>query len=156
MITTYGMGPAMEQIGISADYGFRWATNKISVFSGGSGGVVSAAAGGLDDVGYSSFYQFKKAFGSAGKGNAWHHVVEQNPANLSKFSAKRIHSINNLIKLPNGKGTIHARLSGYYSSIQTRLTGSTTMTVRQWLSTKSFDFQYNFGVQKLVDFGWKF
>lgn len=102
--------------------------------------------------GFKSFSAFKNAMGSAGKGKAWHHIVEQNPANIAKFGENAIHNTSNLMKLPHGKGTIHARISGHYSSKQPFTGGK---TVRQWLNTKSFDYQRNYGLQKLKDFGYK-
>jgi hypothetical protein len=110
-------------------------------------------AAGNGGKGFESFSAFKKVYGSAGEGNAWHHIVEQTPGNIENFGAQQIHNVDNLMKLPHGKGSIHAQISGYYSSIQP-FTGGTT--VRQWLNTKSFDFQYNFGIEKLTEFGWKF
>ncbi|PWG78091.1 hypothetical protein DDR33_24040 [Pararcticibacter amylolyticus] len=68
--------------------------------------------------------------GSAGAGKACH-IVEQTPGNINQFGAQAIHNSENLTKLPHGAGTIHARVSGYYSSIQP-FTGN--QTVRQWLS----------------------
>ncbi len=106
----------------------------------------SAAKGG-----YGSFNAFKSAFGSAGKGNAWHHIVEQSGSNVSKFGAESIHNVNNLIKLPHGAGSIHAKVSGFYSSKQAFTGGQ---TVRQWLGTQSFQQQYDFGIKTLKQFGW--
>ncbi|WP_146198841.1 hypothetical protein [Pararcticibacter amylolyticus] len=79
---------------------------------------------------FASFYLSKKAMGSAGAGKACH-IVEQTPGNINQFGAQAIHNSENLTKLPHGAGTIHARVSGYYSSIQP-FTGN--QTVRQWLS----------------------
>lgn len=76
-----------------------------------------------------------------------------NAANIAKFGVNKIHNINNLIKLPHGKGTIHAQISGFYSSIQRFTNGK---RVRDWLSNKNFDGQFNYGLEKLKDFGWKF
>jgi hypothetical protein len=56
------------------------------------------------------------------------------------------------MKLSAGKGSIHARISGFYSSIQQKVTGSSTMTVRQWLSTQSYQQQYEFGIKILKQF----
>ncbi|MGX2951562.1 RHS repeat domain-containing protein, partial [Ursidibacter sp. B-7004-1] len=103
--------------------------------------------------GFDSFSQFKRVVGSAGKGQAWHHIVEQTPANIAKFGSNKIHNINNLIKLPHGKGTIHSQISGFYSSIRRFTNGQ---RVRDWLSNKNFDEQFNYGIKKLKDFGWKF
>jgi hypothetical protein len=82
--------------------------------------------------GFNSFSAFKRAMGPAGTGQAWHHVVEQTPGNIATFGNQTVHNSGNLIKLPHGAGTIHARVSSHYSSIQPFTNGQ---TVRQWLST---------------------
>lgn len=123
--------------------------------------VVSSTAGTSDflDVkeivaakastqGFRSFSAFKRAMGPAGPGQAWHHIVEQTPGNLARFGNETIHTTGNLMKLPHGAGSIHARVSGYYSSF----TGG--QTVRQWLGTQSYQAQYDFGIQTLRNFGW--
>ena len=102
--------------------------------------------------GYSSFAAFKKAEGAAGDGMAWHHIVEQNADNIAKFGAPKIHNTQNLIRLPNGKGSIHAKISGYYSSKQKFTNG---LTVRDWIKTQSYETQYKFGIETLKKFGWK-
>ncbi len=103
--------------------------------------------------GYNSFNAFKYAQGPAGSGMAWHHIVEQNPANLNNFGPRVINNTSNLIRLPNGGGLLHQRISGYYSSIQPLVTGSDNLTVRQWLQTKPFEFQWNFGIELIERFG---
>jgi RHS repeat-associated protein len=103
--------------------------------------------------GFRSFDAFKRAFGSAGNGQAWHHIVEQTPGNVARFGNQMIHNTENLIKLPHGSGTIHNQVSAYYSSIQGFTNGQ---TVRSWLSTKSFDEQFEFGIDVLKKFGWTF
>jgi hypothetical protein len=102
--------------------------------------------------GYSSFAAFKAANGAAGKGMAWHHIVEQGGSNVANFGASKIHNASNLIKLPHGAGSIHAKVSGYYSSKQAFTGGQ---TVRQWLSGQSYKQQYNFGIKTMKQFGWK-
>lgn len=84
--------------------------------------------------------------GPAGKQQAWHHIVEQTPAYLSRFGPEAIHTLGNIVPLPHGAGSVHARISGFYSSKSPSVTGSVNVTVREWLSTKSFDDQFNFGV----------
>ncbi len=56
------------------------------------------------------------------------------------------------MKLPHGAGSIHAKISGHYSSKQLFTNGQ---TVRQWLSTQSYEAQYNYGTKMLKQFGWK-
>lgn len=83
--------------------------------------------------------------GPAGPGQAWHHIVEQTPGNIARFGPHAVHNTANLVKLPHGAGSIHAQVSGLYSSIRPDITGSTSLRVREWLSTQSFDAQYSFG-----------
>ncbi len=113
-------------------------------------GVKQVAAKGVGQ-GFNSFSAFKRAMGPAGPGQAWHHIVEQTPGNIAKFGNQAVHNTGNLMKLPHGAGTIHARVSGHYSSIQPFTNGQ---TVRQWLSTQSFQAQYDYGIQTLKNFGW--
>ena len=63
-----------------------------------------------------------------------------------------IHNVDNLIKLPSGKGCLHAKISGHYSSKQPFTDG---LTVREWLSTKSYQEQLKYGIEKLKEFGWE-
>ncbi len=110
-----------------------------------------AATVKLTGQGFTSFSAFKRAMGSAGPGQAWHHIVEQTPGNIAKFGNEIIHNTNNLMKLPHGAGSIHNQISGYYSSIRPFTNGQ---TVRKWLSTQSYQAQYDFGIQTLKKFGW--
>jgi hypothetical protein len=66
---------------------------------------------------------------------------------MAKLGAENIQNTLNVIKLPQG---LHRKISAYYSSIQSFTGGK---TVRQWLSTKSFQEQYKFGIKKLKEFG---
>lgn len=101
--------------------------------------------------GFISFTALKGEIGPAGPGRAWHHIVEQNPTNIANFGPLPIHHTKNILSLAHGRGSIHARVSGYYSSIQPF---SRPQTVRNWLSNKSYSEQYNFGIQTLINFGW--
>jgi hypothetical protein len=40
---------------------------------------------GIGTVGYQTFQQFKDAYGRAGDGRAWHHIVEQSAANINNL-----------------------------------------------------------------------
>jgi len=83
---------------------------------------------------------------------AWHHIVEQNADNIARFGAEKIHNTKNVIRLPHGKGSIHAKILGHYSSKPAFANG---MTVRQWLSTQSYEKQYKLGIKALKQSGWK-
>ena len=107
----------------------------------------------LQTRGFSSFPQFKRFWGSAGSGRAWHHIVEQTPANVTQFGAEAMHNPSNMVPLAHGQGTLHAKISGFYSSKQPAITGDPNLTVRQWLATKSFAEQFQFGLDAMVRFG---
>jgi len=107
----------------------------------------------LQTRGFSSFGDFKKFWGPAGRGRAWHHIVEQTPSNVARFGTDSVHNPSNIAPLEHGAGTVHGRVGGFYSSKQPAVTASTTLTVRQWLSTKSFPEQYQFGLEAMVRFG---
>lgn len=107
-----------------------------------------ATGGKLVNKGFSSYRKFKKAYGKAGDGMEWHHIVEQRSANISQFGAERIHNIDNIVALPTD---VHRKISGHYSSIQPE---SEHMRVRDWLNGKSFEFQYDYGLQLLKKYGY--
>jgi hypothetical protein len=119
--------------------------------SGGSGPNAASpvAAGGAQATtgqGFHSFPAFKRAMGPAGPGKNWHHIVEQTKGNIAKFGPERLHNTQNIVRLD---AAMHRQLSGFYSSIRFHITGSTSLTVRQWLSTQSFEAQTVFGQRAL-------
>jgi RHS repeat-associated protein len=122
----------------------------------GSGLMLAAAPLGIATGpfaaarGFRSFSAFKNAMGRAGSSMNWHHIVEQTPGNLARFGPQSIHNTENLVRLD---AALHGRISAYYSSIQPQVTGSTTLTIRQWLSTQSFEAQEAFGQRVLSMFG---
>ena len=139
-----GMFVAENLLGGTIGKAAGWVFGKIVGWGTGK-------ATGIYAKGYSSFAAFKKVYGSAGDGMAWHHIVEQNASNISKFGAERIHNIHNMVKLPHGKGSIHAKISGYYSSKWK----NTNMRVRDYVNTLSYEEQYQFGIDVLKKFGWE-
>ena len=151
---SYNPNAVLQQDAFDALYLFgnmlQWATpNAGSAIAASTktAGVAIKAVG----RGFNTFDEFKAALGAAGKGKAWHHIVEQGGNNVTKFGAQNIHNTENLIVLDHGKGSIHAQVSGYYSSKQPFTGGQ---TVRQWLSTQSFQQQYDFGIKILKQHGW--
>jgi hypothetical protein len=84
--------------------------------------------------------------GSAGKGKEWHHIVEQTPGNLKRFGGEALHNTENVTALNK---TLHTNVSRLYSSIRYDITGSSTMTVRQWLSSQSYEAQRAFGLHAI-------
>ncbi len=110
------------------------------------GTAVAMATHGAGFKSWGSFSGLKSALGSAGEGKQWHHIVEQTPGNVKRFGPHALHNTENVIPLEEG---LHTRLSGFYSSIQQEITGSRTLTVRQWLGTQSFEAQRQFGLQAI-------
>lgn len=105
----------------------------------------------LPDKGFSSFDDLKKFLGSPGENKAWHHIVEQNQIRNSNLPSQSVHNLKNIVSIPSGfKGSIHSKISGYYSSIQSFSDGK---TVREWLRGKSFDEQLAFGINVLKKYG---
>ncbi|KAF5042917.1 hypothetical protein DSECCO2_507700 [anaerobic digester metagenome] len=100
--------------------------------------------------GFRSFSSFKRAMGPAGPGQAWHHIVEQNPANIAKFGPEAIHNTGNMMKLPHGAGSIHMKVTGHYNSLMP----GTSMRVRDYVNTLNYQQQYQYGLDVLKRFGW--
>jgi hypothetical protein len=92
---------------------------------------------------WGSFSGFKSAMGPAGKGKEWHHLVEQTRGNVKRFGGEAIHNTENVIALDK---TLHDEVSAFYSSIQWTATRSSRLTVRQWLSTQSYEAQREFAL----------
>jgi len=107
----------------------------------GGGAAVGGSASGFRSWG--SFSGLKSALGSAGEGKQWHHVVEQSPGNVARFGPHALHNTENVIPLEQA---LHTRISALYSSIRWHITGSKNLTVRQWLSTQSYEAQRQFGL----------
>jgi RHS repeat-associated protein len=116
---------------------------------GTAGEVLKIAKLGEEGVqGFKTFRAFKKFYGAAEEGLQWHHVVEQGGGRVARFGPEAIHNIENLVQVPT---EIHSQISGFYSSVQKGL--SEGKTVRQWLKTKSFEEQYQFGREVMRRFG---
>ena len=97
--------------------------------------------------GYDSFNSFKQSVGSADSTGQnlrqWHHLVEQNPSNIARFGQQSIQSGKNMVNIPTA---VHQQISGYYSSIKSFTGGQ---TVRNWISSQSFEDQSQFGTDVL-------
>jgi hypothetical protein len=106
-----------------------------------SGAAAKAPPNGFRAWG--SYSGFKRAMGSAGPGKEWHHIVEQTPGNAKRFGAQALHNTENITPLDKN---LHTRISALYSSIRRSITGSDALTVRQWLSTQSYETQREFGL----------
>jgi hypothetical protein len=59
-----------------------------------------------------------------------------------------IQNARNIVNIQHGTRTLHNAISAYYSSKIPEISGN--MTIRAWLQTKSYNFQYNFGLETLA------
>nr|WP_254330456.1 hypothetical protein [Corallococcus exiguus] len=94
---------------------------------------------------WGSFSGFKQAMGPAGVGKQWHHIVEQTPGNVERFGPHALHNTDNVIRLDT---SLHKKVSALFSMIRPELTSS-HLTIRQWLSTRPFAVQYDFGLKAI-------
>ncbi|WP_426749132.1 hypothetical protein [Myxococcus sp. Y35] len=115
----------------------------VAMVARGTGGGTPAKARPIGYRAWGSFSGFKKAMGPAGKDKQWHHIVEQTPGNVERFGPNALHNTDNVIPLDKA---LHTDVSALYSSIRRSITGSSTLTVRQWLSTQSYEAQREFGL----------
>ncbi len=112
---------------------------------------VTGSVGGVG-IGFKTFKELKAYLGSPGVGNQWHHIVEQAQLNASRagFAVEDVNNVENIIALQSGKDSVHSAISGLYSSKPYWAGG---LTVRDWLATKSFEEQFEFGMNSLKDYG---
>ena len=126
-------------------------SEEVKTVSNNVGQAVSGGASPGDPnwgKGFNNFTQLKRYLGSAGEGNEWHHIVEQCQINKSGFDAKMIHNTENIISISR---ETHIKISAYYNSIDEYL--CPTMRVRDYLATKSFIEQYEYGLKVLRNYG---
>ncbi|WP_215831496.1 hemagglutinin repeat-containing protein [Pelorhabdus rhamnosifermentans] len=114
--------------------------------------IQDSVMGSVGGGGFKTFKEFKAFLGSPGAGNQWHHIVEQaqQNANRAGFDPEEINTVENIIALQSGKDSVHSAISGFYSS-KPYWTGG--LTVRDWLATKSFEEQFDYGMNILKNYG---
>ncbi|RKH18549.1 hypothetical protein D7V77_33975 [Corallococcus sp. CA041A] len=113
---------------------------------GGNGGGPQEATPPGGPKGYSSFKSFKRAMGPAGEGKEWHHIVEQTNGNVARFGPQALHNTENIVPLEKA---LHNLVSAFYSSKRPFITGSESLTVRQWLSAQTLESQRAFGLRSI-------
>ncbi|MCE5324303.1 hypothetical protein LLG46_13460 [bacterium] len=69
-----------------------------------------------------------------------HHIVEQR--NIGRFGKELIDNPDNLVDIEK---SLHQQISNFYSSKKPFLTGSDTLTVRQWMNTMNYEQQLEWG-----------
>jgi RHS repeat-associated protein len=109
-----------------------------------SGAKIISQITGAEVQVFKSFRALKATLGSAGEGNAWHHIVEQSQA--GRFGAAAVNNTDNVVAVSR---EVNTSLNALYSSIRPEITGSADVTVRQWLSTQSYEDAYKFGLEAL-------
>ena len=140
--------PAVYNLEVHGEHVYRIAVDGVLVHNAGPICVLSTTIDPSN--GFRTFSHFKSVFGKAGIGQAWHHIVEQT-INSGRFAPHLLHNPANLLNIPHGAGSLHSKVSAYYSSKLPGLTGG--KTVREWLSTKSFEEQFQFGIDVIKAFG---
>ena len=71
----------------------------------------------IPDKGFDSFTKLKTYLGDPGDGKAWHHIVEQSQVGKrAGFAVDEVNNVKNVISIPHGSGTVHSKISAYYSS----------------------------------------
>nr|WP_225413031.1 hypothetical protein [Stigmatella hybrida] len=141
---------AVETVTVSAEtITIALAPGAVAMAARGTGGGTSAKTRPTGYRAWGSFSGFKKALGPAGPGQEWHHIVEQTPGNMKHFGPHALHNTGNIIPLDK---ILHTDVSAFYSSIRRDITGS-PLTVRQWLSTQSYEAQRDFGLLAIKNIG---
>ena len=90
---------------------------------------------------FNSEKQLKRYLGPPPKGMQWHHIVEQ--SQVPQFGQRRIESIDNVVAIPI---EANQALNAFYSS---KRNFSEPNRVRVWLRKRSFEEQYEFGMERL-------
>ena len=96
-----------------------------------------------------AFNAFKSKNGAAGVNMDWHHLVEQNKVNVSRFGINAIQNSNNLIKLDRD---IHHIITGHYNS---SYIGPGFSRNRDYVNSLSFAQQRSYAIKLLQNNGWK-
>ena len=108
----------------------------------------------VPDNGFNSFTKLREAIGDPDYSHNWHHIVEQEQGpgekNFGTFPSTKINNTNNIVSVPSGALSPHTEISKYYDSVQDFTGGK---KVREWLRDKSFEEQFEFGVEQLRKYG---
>ena len=83
--------------------------------------------------------------GRAGPGYEWEHVVEQSQINRSGFAPEQVNNSSNMPRVP---AWVNRAKNAFYSSKPLFADG---MTMREWLTGQSFEFQQAYGLAFLND-----
>ncbi|WP_145250663.1 RHS repeat-associated core domain-containing protein [Aeoliella mucimassa] len=103
---------------------------------------------GKKGLGFVDHPSLVKHLGRAGDNHSWHHLVQQRPRNLEKFTPQDIHNTCNVIALPNGT---HDNITKFQQQANRAVTGNRTQTVQDWISQFTYEEQWQFG-KALVEY----
>jgi hypothetical protein len=135
------VGAAVYQTAALADAVLGVATLGLSTRAAAAGRAAAAEGAALFRRSFDSLPRLQRYLGRAPKGMHWHHIVEQSQA--AQFGQRRIQSVENIVAIPI---EAHYELSAFYSSKQPF---SEPNRVREWLRGKSFEEQYEHGIERL-------
>jgi hypothetical protein len=94
---------------------------------------------------FNSFTALKRALPNS-PGKVWHHIVEQSQE--GRFGTAVIQNADNVLEV---SPEVNNSLNALYSSIRPEITGSDSLTVRQWLSTQSLYQAQSFGYRAMIN-----
>ena len=138
---SYAAVGQVETVAVAADgFTFGLAPGAVAMSSRGTHG------GGRASTGYHEWQTHRgmtKARGSAGPNKEWHHIVEQTEGNVRQFGPEAIHNTENVIPLEKA---LHDKISWFYSRKRAFITGSSDLTIREWLSAQPYAAQREFGL----------
>jgi hypothetical protein len=90
-----------------------------------------------------SQYDLAKRFGPAGEGYQYHHIVTQGGENAKKFPREQLQNTENVIRIPT---LLHEQINAEYQDAAPDGSGR---TVYEWLQTKTYEFQREYGLKIL-------
>ncbi len=135
------VGAGVYQAAALVDAVLGAATLGLSTRLAAAGRTAAAEGTALFRRAFNSNSQLKYYLRRAPKDMQWHHIVEQSQA--AQLGQRPIQSIENIVAIPD---KAHRQLNAFYSSKQYF---SKPNTVREWLRGRSFEAQYEFGMQQL-------
>ena len=149
-VTTGDIEGALTSAALAGSEGFMWGAVTGAIAGGTQAAIALRGTGKYlqGGRGFNTFDEAKAAMGSARHGKEAHHIVSQHSANLSRFTATDIHNTRNLVLLDSN---VHRTIiTPHYNSIQPYSGGQ---RVYQWLSTQSFEQQFDYGLSLLKQHG---
>jgi hypothetical protein len=89
--------------------------------------------------------QLAKRFGPAGDGYEYHHIVTQGGDNADNIPPEQLQNTDNIIRIPT---LLHEEVSAKYLE---KAPDDSGRTVYEWLQTKPYEFQREYGLKILRD-----